>query len=271
MEINIEKKINVFYRISDKGNPVGALPYATKFRCLENAIKEFGADALFVIADNCNETTIKFLEDHNLSFEETSLGNFESFKYMIRERILKEDDDLFVYLLEDDYLHRPGSKNVLLEGLEIADYATLYDHPDKYWMEKDGGNPFNLRKFQPCRVYITQSTHWKTTNSTPMTFACKVKTLREDYKVFFKYSSRKGKIPKSFYVFSELTRQRKLNPMFFFWADGHKNLPYIVLWNFFRRKKRVLINSIPGYASHCHEGLQSPFINWESVANSHFE
>ena len=38
-----------------------------------------------------------------------------------------------LFLLEDDFLHKPGSKKLLLEGLlNYNGYITLYDHPDKY-------------------------------------------------------------------------------------------------------------------------------------------
>ena len=38
------------------------------------------------------------------------------------------DDDQIVYLLEDDYLHRPGWCDILLEGFTInSSYVTLYD------------------------------------------------------------------------------------------------------------------------------------------------
>ena len=46
------------------------------------------------------------------------------------------DDNDIVYFLEDDYIHREGWIDVLSEGFEYigADYYTLYDHPDKYYL-----------------------------------------------------------------------------------------------------------------------------------------
>ena len=43
-------------------------------------------------------------------------------------------DQTIVYFLEDDYLHRAGWADILLEAftLDQADYVTLFDHQDKY-------------------------------------------------------------------------------------------------------------------------------------------
>ncbi len=264
-DISENDPIKVFYRISDKGTTEGTLPYASKFQCLENAIKEFGADFIFVIADNCSPQTVEFIKSKKLAFEETSLGNLDSFQYMIKEKILQEDDNTLVYLLEDDYLHRPGSKKIMLEGLSIADYVSLYDHPDQYFLHNNHGTILNFRKIRPCRLMFTKSSHWRVAGSTPMTFACRVGTLREDCPVFFKYRSKSKKRPKSFYVFTHLTRLRKINPLYYFLTKGSKNLLFIVLANYFRSKKRILVTSVPGYSSHCHENLESPVIDWSAI------
>src|SRR5690606_31273812 len=178
------KKIYVYYRISDKGNVKLKLPNADKFSCLINAVNEFGKENIFVTADNCNEETINFIEKIGLDYEITNLGNSKSFMYII-DRILKERGHSdYIYLLEDDYLHRKGSRKVLIEGLQLAEYVTLYDMPDKYMLSKRGGNLFNKRKLQKSRVYFTGSTHWREVNSTTMTFACKAETLGKDYKIW---------------------------------------------------------------------------------------
>jgi hypothetical protein len=39
----------------------------------------------------------------------------------------KYPDDAIVYFVEDDYLHLPGSRRLLLEGIAGADYVSLYD------------------------------------------------------------------------------------------------------------------------------------------------
>jgi hypothetical protein len=109
--------LSIYYRISDRGRPKEKLPNAGKLSCLGNAIKEFGAENFYVVADNCFPETIDFLKANNLAFEETRLGNSASFLYVIEKIIEKHQPEDAVYLLEDDYIHLPGSKAVLVEGL----------------------------------------------------------------------------------------------------------------------------------------------------------
>jgi hypothetical protein len=129
----------IYYRISDKGNPKDKLPWADKYFCLLNALQKFGNENFYIIADNCSSKTIDFIKSQQVLIEETSLGNSASFLYMIDKIIKNHNPDDYVYLLEDDYIHLPNSKRILLEGLEIADYVSLYDHPDKYCLESSGG------------------------------------------------------------------------------------------------------------------------------------
>ena len=72
-------------------------------------------------------------------------------------------DDTIVYLLEDDYLHRPGWCEVMLEGFEInSHYLTLYDFD------------FFIAKGWLCEIFTTPSSHWRAVPATTNTFACKI-------------------------------------------------------------------------------------------------
>jgi hypothetical protein len=70
------------------------------------------------------------------------------------------------------------------------------------------------------------------TNSTTMTFAAKVKTLKEDEEILRKYTS--GSYPRDFEMFLEL-----------------------------RDKSRSLITPIPGYATHGETAWLSPLTDWK--------
>ena len=80
-----------------------------------------------------------------------------------------------VYFAEDDYIYKKNAPTIILEGLQVGDYSSGYDHPDKYINKKDGGpNPFIEDGGELTRVLLTKSSHWKLTNSCCMTFAVKL-------------------------------------------------------------------------------------------------
>lgn len=237
-------KLTVFYRISDKGNPKNRMQNLDYKKSLDNFIKEFSPDQIEVIADNVEPETKKWLESYNFKkLHETSLGNSGSFWYIV-ESALKLDKNELVYFVEDDYLHKPNSQKVLLEGLQIADYVTLYDHKDKYL---EGINPEVKNGGEKTNVYLTESCHWKITNSTTMTFACKVSTLVEDYKYF-----------KAFTVGIIKTNIPFLRRISYGKSPRDYDL-FISLRNF---KNRTLISSIPGYSTHGEVEFLSPLIDW---------
>ncbi|MCD1654649.1 hypothetical protein K7J14_08015 [Treponema zuelzerae] len=255
--------IKVYYRISDKGNPKEKILNAGKMDCLCNAIREFGKEQIYVIADNCELATIDNIRNMQLSYEETSLGNSASFIYMIKKIIASHNPFDYVYLLEDDYIHLPGSKISLEEGLAISDYVTLYDHPDKYIIESTGGSPFNFNKFHKTRLYVTPSSHWRETDSTTMSFACKVATLIEDLQIWEKYTN--GRIPDDFHGFMSIT-QGEPSDFFSYFLRRMKKETFILGKNIlFRKKLKKLISAVPAKATHAEVKYLAPVIDWNNT------
>lgn len=188
--------MNTFYRISDAGYAFKQKPdYVTKTNCLRNFVKNFGDDGLNLIFDNCkNETITACMEiAPNAKVVGTSLGNAGSFLYAL-DMALQLSDDEVVLFQEDDYIHRPGSRQALLEGIEIADFVSLYDHPDRYI----------IANTIPEYIFRTQSSHWRTIISNTMTFACKVETLRKSQQIIRNHCS--GQHPHDNDMFIELRR-----------------------------------------------------------------
>lgn len=145
---------------------------------------------------------------------------------------MKWEAGTIVYIVEDDYLHRPGWVEVLREGfgVEGADYVTLYDHCDKYFFPE-------YRKLQ-SRVFATKTCHWRSVPSTTNTFAVRYGTLMEDLKVHRKYSLG-----------------RKIS------ADHQK---FCALG----RKGRMLISAIPGWSTHAEPDFASPCFDWNKLLES---
>ena len=136
-------KIIKIYRISDHSNPEKIKPdYASKENCLRTLVREFGSDDLYVLCDNVSEETFEIVKKYSENVELTNNGNTGSFLYSWKKAYdLTKDmsEDTLVYFIEEDYIHRRGSKNILMEAFSDlnAPYATLYDHPDKYQDNKD--------------------------------------------------------------------------------------------------------------------------------------
>jgi hypothetical protein len=144
------------------------------------------------------------------------------------------NDDEIVYFLEDDYLHKAGSQKILEDGFELGmDYVTLYDHPDKYLNPIEGGNPYCEGRSEFTRVYLGNNSHFKLTNSSTMTFAAKVKTLKDDQTILRKWTN--GTHPHDFQMFQEITKTG-----------------------------RRLISPLPGYSTHGETRWLTPLINWEN-------
>lgn len=128
--------------------------------------------------------------------------------------------DTIVYFLEDDYLHRPGWIDVLFEGFGLdADYVTLYDHRDKY---------IHYPKLT-SQIFLTPSSHWRTTPSTTNTYAMRFSTLKKDLSIHRRFSL-----------------DRKIT------ADHDK---FCCL----RKRGATLISPMPGWSTHADPEFGSPF------------
>lgn len=231
--------VKVYYRLSNLsagGNKI-KLSHATKQHCLENCIKEFGLENITVIGDKLNQETLDYVNSLNIRLIQVSNGTGSGTFRDALDLALKENSDKdFIYLLEDDFLHKPNSKNLLVEGLSKYDsYITLYDHPDKYLDPKYGGNPYIEQEGENTKLVKTESVHWKITNSTVMSFAARVSRLKEDYDLLLKYSS--NHITDSFRFFLELANTKGV----------------------------IVLSSIPGHSTHCETTWLSPLTDWSKI------
>ena len=155
----------------------------------------------------------------------------KAFSYLLEYVVsLNLPKETLLYFLEDDYLHRMGWVDVLLEAFQIpdVDYATLYDHRDKY---------FSYPKDR-SRIFATPSCHWRSTPSTTNTFAVRMGTLLEDLAIHQKFSQNR-----------DIT------------ADHEKFL-------FLQKKGRLLISCLPGWSTHAEPDFASPCIAWEKFLTS---
>jgi hypothetical protein len=227
--------MKIIYRISDVGYNKVKPNYINNENCLKNASLYFKETDWLIIADNTSELTDQMIAKYQSNVMKVSIGHGAGTFNLALDEALKLDDKEVVYFLENDYLHKPNSLKILLEGINIgADYVSLYDHPDKYI---DGVNPFVEGGGEYTKVFLSESCHWKLTNSTTMTFASKVKTLRENESILRKWTDTTH--PHDFQMFLEL-----------------------------RDKGRSLITPLPGYSTHGETAWLTPLINWNDICNN---
>lgn len=229
--------MRIIYRISDNGYNKEKPDYINNENCLANATKEFDDSIWSVIADNISADTNNMIQKYVTRdcILYTEKGNGAATFNLALDEALMYDDDEIIYFIENDYLHKPGSQKIIQEAFKLgASFVSLYDHPDKYLPPSKGGNPYCEGGAEDTRVYLTDSVHWKITNSTTMTFAAKVSTLKRVEPILRKHTS--GTHPNDFQMFLEL-----------------------------REKNELLITPIPGYSTHGETAWLAPHTDWGKI------
>lgn len=231
--------MKIIYRISDAGYSKVKPEYVNNELCLKNFCNVFFDQIynILVIADNCSDDTIAMIKKYidPVNIRKVSVGHGAGTFNLALDMALGYDDETIVYFVENDYLHKQGSPRILVEGLQLGyGYVSLYDHPDKYINKQNGGNPFIEDGGEVTRVMLTNSCHWKLTNSTTMTFASTVGTLREDESILREFT--KGSYPRDFEMFLAL-----------------------------RENQKGLLTPIPGYSTHGETAWLTPLIDWSKI------
>ena len=229
--------MKIIYRISDAGYNKIKPDYINNEKCLDNAARVFTGADWSIIADNISEETNDMIQKYKSRdhIYYVSVGHGAGTFNLALDEALSYKDDEIIYFIENDYLHKSESQKILEEGFKLgASFISLYDHPDKYLDPRQGGNPYCGGGAEDTRVYLTNSCHWKITNSTTMTFASKVSTLKRVEPILRKYTSETH--PNDFQMFLEL-----------------------------RQNNELLITPIPGYSTHGETKWLSPLINWNKI------
>ncbi len=228
--------MRIIYRISDAGYKKEKPDYINNENCLKNATEIFKDASWLVIADNVSEPTKKMIRkyiEEDSDIEYVSVGHGAGTFNLALDEALQYDDDEIVYFIENDYIHKPDSQKIIEEGFTLgAPFIALYDHPDKYLDPSKGGNPYCQGGAEDTRVYLSDSIHWKITNSTTMTFAAKVSTLKKYEDTLRNFT--KDTHPNDFQMFLHLREQGGL-----------------------------LLTPLPGYATHGETAWLSPLTNWK--------
>lgn len=154
---------------------------------------------------------------------QTKCDIFESIKHQWELADQMRSD--WIYFVEDDYLHLPDAARVFVEGMGKFNLFTLYDHLDRYTRTDDVTQGKEW-------IAVTNSCHWRTAESTCMTWAVSRKLW--------------GQIRST-------TRQPEcLYDRPLFRALLERN---IRLWS-----------PIPGRSTHCIAPYLSPLVDWQKLS-----
>lgn len=231
--------MKVIYRISDIGYKKEKPKWVNNESCLRNVWVMLINSDFVILMDNVSQKTEKMVMDitnGTAEYHSVSLGSSaQTFNWAL-DYALNLDDDEIVYLLENDYIHTETAESIIIGGLEMGfDYVTGYDHPDKYINGNKGGNPLCSDNSEETRLYCGEYSHYKLTNSTTMTFASKVSTLKRDEAILRKWTV--GTHPHNFEMFMEL-----------------------------HERGRKLVSSVPAVSTHGETQFLSPIVDWETLS-----
>ena len=234
--------ILVLYRICATENSKCRPTFFSKGLCIRSALRalaEIDNYTLSILSDGAISEEIHEVASRNdRVIEKANLGNSGSF-LMALDLANSYSRETIIYFLEDDYLHQIDAFYKLRECFRKLnpDYLTLYDHPARYQLI-DGTEP-DL-EIIPTKILFSGSHHWRSVESTCMTFAARVLTLQEDRRVFESHLS--GPVPRDRALFRDLQG-----------LTGS-------------RFRRTLIGPVPSLATHCEVPWLAPVIPWEQVA-----
>ena len=213
-------------------------PGFTKEKCFLNLLQQSDARVQFhFLLDTAYANGEKhFLYKYNVPIIPYSAGKEAASFLALLDYVLSQkkmlDKKTILYFLEDDYLHQPKWIDILLEGfsLPLADYVTLYDHRDKYFLK--------MYAELAAKLFVTASCHWRSTPSTTNTYAMRAPIFWEDCPSQRRFSEN-----------CPVTRD-------------HAKFLYLQ-----QERKRLLLSPIPGFATHMEEAFASPCINWQRLLN----
>lgn len=206
----MESRIKIIYRISDKGYSKIKPSYINNENCLKNCVSIFGNQNFYVVADNCSQDTLNMINKYIYydNIEKVSIGHGGGTFNLALDKALTYDDNDIVYFIENDYIHLSGSNDILREGFDLgASFVTLYLHPDKFISGNRGGNiEVQDDGGYLTKIYRGKSELFHIINSTTMTFASKVCTLKQNESILREYT--KETYPRDFDMFIELRKNK---------------------------------------------------------------
>jgi hypothetical protein len=243
-------KLHVVYRSTGPGNRKRRPPFFDKLLCLTSlvrSLKEFDGIGGIVFINDGSIPSARLALMRGLG-EVVSLpgvGNSNSYRHALKVAIQSRwaDDDL-VLLSEDDYLYLPSAVGKLATAareITAASYFSPYDHVDRYRRRDDARSGLS-------KIWVAGNHHWRSVESTCMSFVARIAALRRDAWVHLAGSTNIS--PRDRMIWRAVQR---LGVFCLFPTQGGG-------------PPRRLVSPIPSLATHVETGQLAPAIDWQRVA-----
>ena len=262
----------VAYRIYPKISKEPFFDFNSKLELAELSLHSFREATntlqikIWALLDDCppnyKELFLKYFPKGDLEFIILKgEGNRNTFHRQIEILCTQKDSDL-VYFAEDDYLYMPGQSSLLTGFLHEnpGAFVSPYDHSDNYSYEiNQRGNSIKL----------FNNHHFRTANSTCLTFMTSCQTLQRTRKVFESYSD--GNHDASLWF--SLTKPNFIYPLWHLrqmFCDRFVMSLAARAWRYcsvqiLAGKKRQLWVPIPSIATHLDKPFVAPAVDWAKI------
>lgn len=242
--------LRVLYRSTGPGNRKSRPPFFDKAMCLASFLRSVetveGAEIVFLNDGPIPATRLKVMSSTGQVMSLPGLGNSASYRLAVslatRSQLGHED---LVFLAEDDYLYLPDAFPALLtaaQALPFVSYFSPYDHVDRYRRSDDADRGLS-------RVFVAGPRHWRTVESTCMTYLARLGALRRD-----SWIHRAG--------------SRNISPRDrMIWRAVQRIGRYRILPRAGAGPPHRLVSALPALATHLEDGQLAPMIDWADVAH----
>lgn len=205
--------VTIAYRIYPKVSKTPAVFADDKLRLAELCLSSLGRSLdgvrakLIVLLDRCPPEYADLFRE---TFPERDLelvdlpgiGNAGTFQMQI-DRLLDQRHSEHVYFAEDDYYYLPGVFGQMLDFMRAhgdADFVSPFDHLDLYTLSLHRGR-------EEIRVHADR--HWRTAQSTCLTFLTTKKSLAETREAWETYT--RGNLDAA--IWMSITKRKVLDPL----------------------------------------------------------
>jgi hypothetical protein len=231
----------------------GDLPKATLLRiCFLSLLDALKAvpHRLHVLGDNLSDESLRFFRGFDVTLTNEPLGPHGSMRRAL-EVACTADDEEWVYLAEDDYLHRAECFEWIDELLAGRTKYLACD-PKLWWkrplfggLERhplfiypaDAPVFYGPRRLRHSLIFQSRFCHWRQIDSTPFSFLTQGRELKRRRHLLDPGAGDRK--------IDARTRNRKLFARYVFW------------------RKALCIAPIPGLANHLHVGTMAEIGGWE--------